>query len=80
MSEAKAFVALSTLLPYPAEIHFRTNLNGGSHQSGVTYWPEAIHYVLRTYAAPVRDVRSFGKLKLHPTTRRRVGEIVLQTL
>ena len=50
MSEAQAFIALPTFLADPAETQFRTNFSGGSRRGGITCWPEAIQYLLRTYA------------------------------
>ena len=50
MSEAQPFIALSTFLADPAETQFRTNLSGGSRRGGITCSPEAIQYLLRTYA------------------------------
>ena len=50
MSEAQAFIALPTFLADPAETQFRTTLSGASRRGGVTCWPEAVQYLLRTYA------------------------------
>ena len=50
MSEAQAFIALPNFLADPAETEFGTNLSGGSRKGGVTCWPEAIQFFLRTYA------------------------------
>lgn len=52
MSEAQAYVALPTFLGDPTETEFRTSLSGGSSHGSVTCWPEAIRYLLRTYARP----------------------------
>ena len=66
MSEAQSFIALPMFLEEPAETHFRTTLSGMSRRGGVTCWPEAVQYMLRTYATPtamrealetLRDVR-----------------------
>ena len=50
MYESQAFIALQTFLADPAETQFRTNLSGGSRRGGITFWTEAIQYLLRTYA------------------------------
>ena len=48
MTEAQAFIALPTFLSEPAETQFRTNLSGASRHGGITCWPEAVQYMLRT--------------------------------
>ena len=50
MSEARAFISLPKFLADAAETQFRTNLRGGSRRRCFTCWPEAIEYLLSTYA------------------------------
>ena len=52
MSEAQAFVALPAFLKGDAEVQFKANLSGASRLGGVTCWPEAVQYLLETYATP----------------------------
>lgn len=58
ISEVREFIALTTFSPNPAEIKFRTNLSGAYHHRGITLWPEAIQYLLRSYttASAMREV------------------------
>lgn len=44
--------ALPTFLVDLADTHFRTNFSGASHRGGVTCWPEAVKYLVRTYGTP----------------------------
>lgn len=49
MSERRAFIALPTFLTEAAETEIRMNFGRTSRHSGITCWPEAIEYLLRTY-------------------------------
>jgi hypothetical protein len=51
MSEAQAYMALPHFLSDTARTQYRA-MHTGSRSSGVTCWPEAIQYLLRTYATP----------------------------
>ena len=50
MSEAQAFVALPCFLKGTVRTQYDSNLTGGSGLGGVSCWPEAVQYLLRTYA------------------------------
>lgn len=67
MSEAQAFVALPHFLVGNANKQFRASRNGSrSSSGGVSCWPEAVQYLLRTYATPsaIRDaINSLHALK-----------------
>jgi len=84
MSEAQAFIALPSFLADPAETQFRTNLSGGSRKGGVTCWPEAIQYLLRTYATPtamrealehLRNIRQ-GEMEAEEEYRKRLNQAI----
>lgn len=51
MSDTQEFISISTFLADTADIKFCTNLIGASLHGGITCWPEATQYLLRTYAA-----------------------------
>ena len=51
MTEAQAFVALPRFLSGFAEVQFRST-RSGSCTGGVRCWPEAVQYLLSTYATP----------------------------
>lgn len=50
MFEAEVFIAMPTFLNEPAETQFFTSFNGTSHHGGVNWRPEAVQYLLGTYA------------------------------
>lgn len=50
ISASQAFIALPKFLADPANSQFRTKLSGEFLQGGIKGWPEAIEYVLHTYA------------------------------
>ena len=52
MTEAQAFITLPHFLDGTAETQCHTNLSSGSRYGGVTCWPGAVQYLLRTYATP----------------------------
>ena len=62
MSEAQAFLAIPHFLTGTAERHYRAAVHGGK-SGGVSCWPEAVQYFLRTYAtaatisSAIRDLR-----------------------
>ena len=65
MTEAQALVAIPNYLVDSAETQFRASIHG-ARSGGITSYPEAIQYLLRTYATPsalreavnaVRDVK-----------------------
>jgi hypothetical protein len=51
MSEGQAFIALPHFLKGRAETQYRASANS-SRSGGVSSWPEAVQYLLRTYATP----------------------------
>lgn len=51
MTEAQALVALPKFMMEPAESQFRASRNG-ARSGGITAFPEAVQYLLRTYATP----------------------------
>jgi len=51
MSEGQAFIALPHFLKGRAETQYRASANN-SRNGGVSCWPEAVQYLLRTYATP----------------------------
>ena len=63
MSEAQAFIALSTFLPDPAETQSCTNLSGGPRRGGITRCPKAIQYLLRIYATAAAMRESLESLR-----------------
>lgn len=63
MSEAQYFLAFTTLLAYPAENQFLTNISGGSRHEGVTCWPEAIGKHWKIYAQSANATTS-GKRRI----------------
>lgn len=50
MSKASALIALYTSLADRDKTQYRINLSGGSQQMGITCWPEAVQYLLYSYA------------------------------
>ena len=50
MSAAQEFISLPTFVTDHAQTQFRTNRSGGLRRGGITCWPKAIQYLLRTYA------------------------------
>ena len=63
MSEAQAFIAFLTFMPDPAEANFRTSLGVTSRQGGLTFWPEAVQHLLRTYSTPAAMRESMDNLR-----------------
>ena len=51
MTEAQALVALPKFMSGSAELQFRASRNG-ARSGGITAFPEAVQYLLRTYATP----------------------------
>ena len=51
MREAQAFMALRHSISDNARTEYRA-MQSGSRTSGVTFWPEGVQYLLRTYATP----------------------------
>ena len=68
MSEGQAFMALPKFLSKTASTQYRARQHGGS-SGGITCWPEAVQYLLRTYATPsairkaTSDLRSVQQLE-----------------
>lgn len=86
MSEAQALIALPTFLAGPAETQFRKNLSGVSLHGGITCWPEAILYLLRTYATSyamredleyLRNIRK-GANEVEEEDRKRLNDAVFR--
>ena len=61
MSEGQAFVALPHFLKGRAETQYRASANSIS-TGGVAYWPEAVQYLLRSYATPAAISRATKEL------------------
>lgn len=67
MSEAQAFVALPYFLKGQAATLYRSTKSASSRRGGVSVYPEAVQYLLRTYATPsaireaVQTVRSMAQ-------------------
>ena len=72
MSEGQAYVALPHLLRGSAEEHFKSVRSmGRSDDGGVRCWPEAVQYLLRTYATPSHLREALSSLR---DTRQRDNE------
>ena len=68
MSEGQAFVALPRYLVKTAAIQYRAMQNG-ARSGGISCWPEAVQYLLGTYATPaaIRNaLADLGALRQHP--------------
>lgn len=50
MLEAQVFITIPTFLADRAQTQFRSNLSRACRQGGITFWLEAIQYLLHTYA------------------------------
>ena len=61
MSEGQAFVALPHFLKGRAETQYRASANSIG-TGGVAYWPEAVQYLLRSYATPAAIRRATKEL------------------
>ena len=62
MTEGQAFVALPHFLANPAETQFLSSRNA-STSGGVTSWPEAVQYLLETYATSSAIREATNKLQ-----------------
>ena len=62
MTEGQAFMALPKFLAKTAATQYRARQHGG-HAGGITAWPEAVQYLLRTYATPGAIRRATSDLR-----------------
>ena len=51
MAEGQSFISFPKFLAKTPEPRYRARQHGG-HDRGITAWPEAVQYLLRTYATP----------------------------
>ena len=62
MTEGQCFMALPKFLGENSATQYRACHHGG-HDGGITAWPEAVQYFLRTYATPGAIIRATSDLR-----------------
>lgn len=72
MSEDQDYILLPHLLSNTAAGQFRF-VQAGSRYSGVSCWPEAVQYLLQTYATPSAIHNAYFRLQTIPHSPNETG-------
>ena len=63
MSEAQAFIALPTFLSGQAQQQFNAVCGASFEEGGVSCWPEAVQYLLRSYTTSANINEAIARLR-----------------